>query len=428
MIVKNNTQVSFLSPTKFPLGWATEYGEDSYGLWMVLIYKGVRSTFRWIEPGSFVMRPPGNEEGPMSRDGQHEVSFSKGFWLTETVVTIALWESVMGTNDSGQFKDESRPAKLFISYTHDSFEHQKMVLTLVNRFRKEQGIDCQIDQLFLPGGPIGGWMNWMRDQIAQADYVLIVCTPTYRDRYERNVKVGGNGATFEGLTIPKRLREESLKFIPVICDDGSLEHVPPELRDRNIYSIPRDFQAISDLIKGKQYNPLTSLNEISSPQPPKTVSWKDAQAFIKKFNTIHPELNTVLPSEAQWEYAYRSLWDLELGADKREWKKEASYQWGEDAIKQTSDVKYYPRNAWGLYEIHGNVLEWCRAVFIEDLGTDSIRDPLYSSDESEEGTRCAICGGAWDSTGRYARFAYRNYDMRDYCDSFLSFRLSLMIT
>ena len=54
-----------------------------------------------------------------------------------------------------------------------------MVLQLANRFRTEQGIDCQIDQHFLPAYPAEGWMKWMRDQIDQADFVLMVCTKTY---------------------------------------------------------------------------------------------------------------------------------------------------------------------------------------------------------------------------------------------------------
>ena len=50
-----------------------------------------------------------------------------------------------------------------------------MVLDLANRFRTEQGIDCQVDQHFLPAFPPESWMKWMRDQIKEADYVLMVC-------------------------------------------------------------------------------------------------------------------------------------------------------------------------------------------------------------------------------------------------------------
>ena len=158
------------------------------------------------------------------------------------------------------------PPKLFISYSHDSPEHQKMVLDLANRFRTEQGIDCQIDQHFLPAFPPEGWTKWMRDQIKAADYVLMVCTPIYRDRYERNVETGGNGVAFEGLIISSILYQgyfSSNKFLPVICDGGDIEHVSLELRGKNIYSMPSDFETLADLIKGKQYNPLPPLSSIT---------------------------------------------------------------------------------------------------------------------------------------------------------------------
>jgi hypothetical protein len=156
------------------------------------------------------------------------------------------------------------PPKLFISYSHDSPEHRQMVLDLANRFRTEQFIECIIDQHFLPAFPPQGWMKWMRDQIDQADFVLMVCTPTYRNRYERNVETGGNGVAFEGLVISERLYEEyfkSLKFIPVTCDGGNIDHVSYELRGKNIYSVPSDFETLADLIKGKQYNPPPPLGE-----------------------------------------------------------------------------------------------------------------------------------------------------------------------
>lgn len=185
-----------------------------------------------------------------------------------------------------------------------------MVLDLANRFRTEQGINCEIDQHFLPAYPKDGWMKWMRDQINQADFVLMVCTPTYRDRYERNVEEGGNGVGFEGLVISERLYEEyfkSLKFVPVICDGGSLEYVTHELRGRNIYSVPSDFQTLSDLIKGKQYNPLPPLGEISSPQA------------LPQKDTLTPPAQSTYLSQREVELAYLNtlLEDSDTGSPTR---------------------------------------------------------------------------------------------------------------
>ena len=97
-------------PAAFPESWASDWGEDEYGLWMVFTYKGVRQDFRWIEPGTFLMGSPKNEPGRYDRETQHEVTLTQGLWLAETTVTQALWEVVMGDNSSS-FKGETRPVE-----------------------------------------------------------------------------------------------------------------------------------------------------------------------------------------------------------------------------------------------------------------------------------------------------------------------------
>lgn len=48
-------------PEEFPESWASDWGEDEFGLWMAFTYKGVRQVFRWCEPGTFLMGSPGDE-------------------------------------------------------------------------------------------------------------------------------------------------------------------------------------------------------------------------------------------------------------------------------------------------------------------------------------------------------------------------------
>jgi hypothetical protein len=69
--------------------------------------------------------------------------------------------------------------RVFISYSHDSPQHDRQVLGLVDRLRVE-GIDCMIDQ-YEPA-PSSGWPRWMERQIREADFVLMVCTETYYRR------------------------------------------------------------------------------------------------------------------------------------------------------------------------------------------------------------------------------------------------------
>lgn len=72
--------------------------------------------------------------------------------------------------------------KVFISYSHDSNEHCDFIRGISDRMRREDGLDCQIDQ-YINGSPPEGWKLWMENQIEQADFVLLVCTPNYLKRY-----------------------------------------------------------------------------------------------------------------------------------------------------------------------------------------------------------------------------------------------------
>ena len=97
-------------PAAFPESWASDWGEDEYGLWMGFTYKGVRQDFRWIEPGTFTMGSPDGEPERDDDEIQHEVTLTEGFWLAETTVTQSLWKALMGGNPS-HFKGENRPVE-----------------------------------------------------------------------------------------------------------------------------------------------------------------------------------------------------------------------------------------------------------------------------------------------------------------------------
>ncbi len=104
------TRIHNLFPDEFPEAWASDWGEDDYGIFMGFTYKGVRQDFRWIEPGTFLMGSPSDEPERDDDETPHEVTLSKGFWLADTTVTQALWEAVMGENPS-HFKGANRPVE-----------------------------------------------------------------------------------------------------------------------------------------------------------------------------------------------------------------------------------------------------------------------------------------------------------------------------
>ncbi len=98
------------APERFPAPWASDWGEDPYGLWQSLTYRGVRQAFRWLPPGRFLMGSPENEHARENDELQHEVMLTRGFWLAESACTQALWQAVMGQNPSS-FEGERRPVE-----------------------------------------------------------------------------------------------------------------------------------------------------------------------------------------------------------------------------------------------------------------------------------------------------------------------------
>jgi len=98
-------------PEHFPAPWAGDWGEDRFGLWQSLVFRGVRQAFRWLPPGRFLMGSPATEHAREDDEQQHEVELTRGLWLADTACTQALWQAVTGNNPSG-FKGEKRPVEM----------------------------------------------------------------------------------------------------------------------------------------------------------------------------------------------------------------------------------------------------------------------------------------------------------------------------
>ncbi|WP_347986371.1 formylglycine-generating enzyme family protein [Methylomonas sp. AM2-LC] len=162
-------------------------------------------------------------------------------------------------------------------------------------------------------------------------------------------------------------------------------------------------------------------------KPVETVSWDDANAFINILNQIKPELALCLPTEAQWEYACRAgtktpfYFGQQIDASQVNYDGQFPYNNGpvSEYREQTVEVKTLPPNAWGLYEMHGNVLEWCLdyyGKYIPDQATDPTGE--------DSGAARVLRGGSWNFNGRICRSAFRFYDHPDYASQRIGFRLS----
>jgi formylglycine-generating enzyme required for sulfatase activity len=129
-----------------------------------------------------------------------------------------------------------------------------------------------------------------------------------------------------------------------------------------------------------------------SNHPVEQVSWGDAVEFCKKLSDL-PEEKAAgrvyrLPTEAEWEYACRagSKTAYSFGESS---KSLGDYAWF-DVNSQTHPVGEKKANAWGLYDMHGNVLEWCSDWYGE-YPKDAVSDPRGP----KEGSRRVDRGGGW---------------------------------
>jgi formylglycine-generating enzyme required for sulfatase activity len=169
--------------------------------------------------------------------------------------------------------------------------------------------------------------------------------------------------------------------------------------------------------------------------PVEYVSWNDVQEFITALNQKEKTDVYRLPTEAEWEYAARagSTSAYSFGNDSTLLSKygnfcdsKCTYSWRDDnqndQYKNTAPVKSYMPNAWGLYDMHGNVWEWCQDWYgsYPDI---SVTDPGGAS----SGSYRVLRGGGWYYYAQYCRSAGRYYFSPGYRGSNLGLRLSRML-
>ena len=126
--------------------------------------------------------------------------------------------------------------RVFVSYSHDSAEHQDRVLALAERLRAD-GVDVHLDQY--ETAPSQGWPQWMLDQIEEAEFVLVVCTETYHQRFRGKAPAGsGRGVKWEGAVLTQTLYDgdsRNQRFIPVLLNAADEAHIPVVLRGTTWY-------------------------------------------------------------------------------------------------------------------------------------------------------------------------------------------------
>ncbi|MCG3774854.1 MAG: Serine/threonine-protein kinase pkn1 [Nitrospira sp.] len=157
-------------------------------------------------------------------------------------------------------------------------------------------------------------------------------------------------------------------------------------------------------------------------RPVETVSWDEALEYCRKLTTKHRAKGILpegwewrLPTEAEWEYAARAG-----TTGPRYGELNAIGWWDGNSGGQTHPVKQKAANAWGLYDMVGNVWEWC-SDWSADYPTGSVTDPKGSS----SGSYRVFRGGSWNDGAKGIRSAIRFWLAPGHRDSDLGFRPAL---
>ena len=152
-------------------------------------------------------------------------------------------------------------------------------------------------------------------------------------------------------------------------------------------------------------------------KPVECVSWNDAREFCQKLSNMTGE-SYRLPTEAEWEYACRAgtetkyYWGDEIDGD---------YDWYIDnSGNKTHEVGRKSPNPWGIYDMSGNVCEWCEDMFDDDYYSHS---PMQDPQGPSSGNGRVLRGGSWCYFASYLRSSFRSSVTPDDWFSFSGFRI-----
>jgi formylglycine-generating enzyme required for sulfatase activity len=163
-------------------------------------------------------------------------------------------------------------------------------------------------------------------------------------------------------------------------------------------------QAQWEAVMGKGNNPSCFTEDPNGPV--EQVSWQDAQDFLQRLSAKEGGQAYRLPTEAEWEYAARAgtTTAYSFGDDPRLLDKHGWY--AENSGETTHPVGQLKPNAWGLYDMHGNVWEWVQDWYDSAYYQKS---PVDDPQGPEEGTGKVLRGGSWTYVPRSLRVSGRRW-------------------
>jgi formylglycine-generating enzyme required for sulfatase activity len=151
--------------------------------------------------------------------------------------------------------------------------------------------------------------------------------------------------------------------------------------------------------------------------PVTNVSWEDCREFIKKLNA-NTKNGYQLPTEAEWEYACRAGTNTAYSIGDNITPNDANYD--DSKITKTVKIGIYEPNAFGLYDMHGNVWEWCEDRYA-DYAEGAVKDPKGPI----MGENHVMRGGSFGNGASMAGSSFRLSDLPTRRSYNIGFRLAM---
>jgi eukaryotic-like serine/threonine-protein kinase len=262
-----------------------------------------------------------------------------------------------------------------------------------------------------------GWLGFGVKEVRVTKKVQEWRSKKSNSKAERFTENLGNGVSLEMVYVPG-----------VSFTMGSEEH--DSEKPRHLVNVP-DFYMGRYQVTQEQYLMIMGKNPAKwqdAKLPVEQVSWNDAQAFCQKLSAKTGKKYR-LPSEAEWEYACRAKTDTPfyfgetITTELANYNGNSVYKSGVKDIyrEKTTPVGSFPANGFGLYDMHGNVWEWCEDKWHENYqGAPTDGSAWINGNDNDYRL---LRGGSWYSDPYYCRSAVRNRWSADNGVYIIGFRL-----
>jgi formylglycine-generating enzyme required for sulfatase activity len=239
--------------------------------------------------------------------------------------------------------------------------------------------------------------------------------------------VASGGCVLSGLHWRRSSRELDTARSEYVAAKTQFDEERQAEKPAHSVTLTKPFYMGKFVVTQEQYQQLVGMNPSrfkGKDNPIEMVSWDDAQAFCKKLNDLTHQAAR-LPTEAEWEYSCRAgtttayyFGDNEADLDRVAW-----HYW--NSKKMTHPVGQKEPNAFGLYDMHGNVWQWCEDRFRKDYyGKSETENPKGPS----EGAYRLLRGGSWRYDTVYCRSASRFPNSAGNRGDYYGFRVVLTVS